>query len=109
MTELHEVTIQYINCPDPVESAARRQRVEESDERGDMVETTARIIANAQATRTAMLPHTTVIPSDSTIILGDPQITVPATHAKIRGRPPAKKKTISSYKEDSWSTPPPRR
>ncbi|XP_056843105.1 uncharacterized protein LOC130495678 [Raphanus sativus] len=75
MTELQEVTIQYINCPDPVESAARGQRVEESDERGDMEETTARIIANAQATRAAMLPHTTVIPSDSTIILGDSQIT----------------------------------
>ena len=70
MTELPEVTIQYINCPDPIESAARRQRVHQSDARGDMEEAAANIIAAATTARTAMLPPP-VHPSETTIILGD--------------------------------------
>ncbi|CAA7040440.1 unnamed protein product [Microthlaspi erraticum] len=47
MQELQEVTIRYINCPDPTESAARRQRVIASEEQGLMEETAANIIAAA--------------------------------------------------------------
>lgn len=49
MEELREVTYQYTNCPDPTECAARRQRVLDSESRGLMEETTARIIAAASA------------------------------------------------------------
>ncbi|KAG2294671.1 hypothetical protein Bca52824_041340 [Brassica carinata] len=49
MEELREVTYQYTNCPDPTESAARRQRVLDSESRGLMEETTARIIEAASA------------------------------------------------------------
>ncbi|KAG2286061.1 hypothetical protein Bca52824_045665 [Brassica carinata] len=47
MEELHEVTLQYLNCPDPKEAAARRQRVLISDAIGDMEEAASTIIAAA--------------------------------------------------------------
>lgn len=50
MEELREVTYQYTNCPDPAESAARRQRVLDSEARNLMEETAARIIAAATVT-----------------------------------------------------------
>lgn len=46
MNDLHDATLQYINCDDPVESAARRQRVLHGDALGEMEETAARIIAS---------------------------------------------------------------
>lgn len=54
MNELHEVTLQYINCDDPVESTARRQRVLHGDAQGDMEEAAARIIAAAATANTAL-------------------------------------------------------
>ncbi|KAJ4906752.1 Uncharacterized protein Rs2_10410 [Raphanus sativus] len=48
MEELQEVTRQYLNCPDPVEAAARKQRVLVSDANRLMEETTARLIATAR-------------------------------------------------------------
>lgn len=50
MEELREVTYQYTNCPDPAESAARRHRVLDSEARGLMEETAARMIAAATVT-----------------------------------------------------------
>ncbi|WZZ26393.1 hypothetical protein YC2023_009794 [Brassica napus] len=47
MEELREVTYQYTNCPDPVESAARRQQVLDGEVHGLMEETASRIIAAA--------------------------------------------------------------
>ncbi|KAJ4891657.1 Uncharacterized protein Rs2_31405 [Raphanus sativus] len=49
MEELQEVTRQYQNCADPVEAAARRQRVIRSDELGLMEATAASILASSQA------------------------------------------------------------
>lgn len=46
MEQLHEVTRQYLSCPDPVEAAARRQRVLYSDANGLMEETAASIMAS---------------------------------------------------------------
>ncbi|KAG5373630.1 hypothetical protein IGI04_043051 [Brassica rapa subsp. trilocularis] len=46
MEDLHHVTRQYLNCADPVEAAARKQRVMQSDANGDMEETAAAIIAS---------------------------------------------------------------
>ncbi|CAN6848658.1 unnamed protein product, partial [Brassica oleracea] len=48
MEDLHEVTIQYLSCDDPVEAAARRQRVLYTDANGLMEETAARILASTQ-------------------------------------------------------------
>lgn len=45
MEDLHHVTRQYLSCPDPVEAAARKQRVMLSDLNGDMERTAASIIA----------------------------------------------------------------
>ncbi|XP_018443346.1 uncharacterized protein LOC108815195 [Raphanus sativus] len=47
MEELHDVTRQYLSCPDPVEAAARRQRVQIGDAAGQMEETASAIIAAA--------------------------------------------------------------
>lgn len=91
LSDLQEVTIQYINCPDPIESAARRQRVLQSDARGDMEQTAANIISAATEARAAMLPPT-VIPSETTIILGDSHTSGPSVQTKRRGRPPTKKR-----------------
>ncbi|KAF3592714.1 hypothetical protein DY000_02020918 [Brassica cretica] len=91
MSDLQEVTIQYRNCPDPIESAARRQRVLQGDARGDMEEASANIITATTAARTAMLPPA-VHPSETPIILGTSQEAGPSTQAKRRGQPPLKKK-----------------
>lgn len=40
-----DVTIQFIKCDDPIESAARRQRIMQNEEQGLMVMTAANIIA----------------------------------------------------------------
>lgn len=57
MEELHEVTRQYLSCPDPIEAAARRQRVHFSDANGLMESTTASILASAATmTRTGYPP-----------------------------------------------------
>lgn len=47
MGELREVTVQYMACADPNESAARRARVMQSESRDMMAETAALIIASA--------------------------------------------------------------
>ncbi|KAF3499055.1 hypothetical protein F2Q69_00041229 [Brassica cretica] len=47
LSEIHEATMQYINCGDPTESAARRQRVLTSEARGDVENAAAGIIAAA--------------------------------------------------------------
>lgn len=44
MNELQDVTLRYVNCGDPTESAARQQRVYEGESRGLMAETAARLV-----------------------------------------------------------------
>ncbi|CAN6851121.1 unnamed protein product [Brassica oleracea] len=66
MEDLHHVTRQYLSCPDPVEAAARRQRVSFVDASGQMEETAASIIA-AETRRHALFsqsrgPHNTPPP-----------------------------------------------
>ena len=53
MEQLHEVTRQYLSCPDPIEAAARRQRVLHGDAHGQMEETAAAVIA-AELKRAAL-------------------------------------------------------
>ena len=52
MEELQEVTRQYLSCPDPVEAAARRQRVLYGDANGMMEETVERLLASGQGVPT---------------------------------------------------------
>ena len=47
MEDLREVTFQYTNVTDPIEAAAKLQRVIRSEEEGLMEETASRIIAAA--------------------------------------------------------------
>jgi len=47
MSELQEVTVQYITCADPTESAARKQRVLQGEARNLMANTTNLIIQAA--------------------------------------------------------------
>ena len=55
MEDLQEVTRQYLSCADPIEAAARRQRVMYGDANGLMEETTARIILAASNQRGAIM------------------------------------------------------
>lgn len=56
MEDLHWTTLQYINCADPIESAARRQRVLAGDAQGDTEEAADRILAsNLEASRMGQL------------------------------------------------------
>lgn len=89
MNELHEVTLQYINCDDPVESAARRQRVLHGDAQGDMEEAAARIIAAAATANTALQPLQTAPPVDDIIrVGGEGQRSITTT--RKRGQPSKK-------------------
>ncbi|KAJ4885678.1 Uncharacterized protein Rs2_35771 [Raphanus sativus] len=49
MEELHEVTRQYLRCPDHVEAVARRQRVHFNDANGLMEATAASILVSQLA------------------------------------------------------------
>ncbi|KAJ4884961.1 Uncharacterized protein Rs2_35054 [Raphanus sativus] len=53
MKELQEVTRQYLSCPDPVEAAARRQRVIAGDANGQMEEAALAIIKAAENNQAA--------------------------------------------------------
>ena len=57
MEDLQQVTRQYLSCPDPVEAAARRQRVLQGDASGEMEETAAAIIA-AETRRQSLISQT---------------------------------------------------
>lgn len=47
MIELQEVTLQYVNVPDPVESVARRQMVLEGETQDLMAKTAASLLVHA--------------------------------------------------------------
>ena len=72
MDDLQEVTRQYVNCPDPIESAARRQRVLHGDAHGQMEETVDRILTAAVARYQAMFP--TPPPQERAIDISTPQL-----------------------------------
>ena len=107
--ELREVTLQYVHCVDPIESAARRRRVIQ-DEADLMTNTAASIVAAATASLTQQaitlrdVPDTILLPnseepqpilgplgSSSGLAVGSK--TSSTTGAKRRGRPPGAKKT----------------
>ncbi|CAN6819525.1 unnamed protein product, partial [Brassica oleracea var. botrytis] len=89
MEELREVTLQYISCPDPVESAARKQRVLLSELDGTVDETATRIIQ--ASTSAAMIQQERLL--EPTVQLSPPRETetalsgTTANPARKRGRP----------------------
>ncbi|KAF2611947.1 hypothetical protein F2Q70_00013574 [Brassica cretica] len=89
MEEIREVTLQYISCPDPVESAARKQRVLLSELDGTVDETATRIIQ--ASTSAAMIQQERLL--EPTVQLSPPRETetalsgTTANPARKRGRP----------------------
>ena len=70
LEEVQEATNRYVNCEDPVESAARRQRVLQSEARGEVQEVVAGIVAAALAQQAP--PHQP--PEGETRILSNPPL-----------------------------------
>lgn len=115
MEELREVTFQYTNCPDPTESAARRQRVLDSESRGLMEETAARIVDNAKATAMIPSPAQQLIsfqPEDGYAQTAGREITfgqtgdvgpslpiIPVEGSTRPGRPPKNKKNMKAQRK----------
>lgn len=114
LEELREVTLQYIHCPDPVESAARRRRVIQGEEKNLMANTASNIIAaatasavhNANAVQTGsqiiLLPDSEIVHADTGAVPPGRKMptgakTTATTGTKRRGRPPGptKKQTTS--------------
>lgn len=97
MTDLHEVTRQYVNVADPVEREARRQRVLEGESNNMMAERVAAMLAQAlkdkgqeqearqEAATNQALPEADSHLEQNELLLG-PQ-------PKKRGRPPGKANT----------------
>lgn len=95
MGELREVTVQYINCADPTESATRRRRVIQSEVNGLMAETAANIISAAAQTvqESVFIQNPQQQPSQQTQveltpIQNGPKAQTAAPEKKKRGRPP---------------------
>ncbi|KAG5397909.1 hypothetical protein IGI04_019723 [Brassica rapa subsp. trilocularis] len=97
MTDLHEVTRQYVNVADPVEREARRQRVLEGESNNMMAERAAAMLAQAlkdkgqeQEARQGAATNQALPEADSHLeqneLLLGPQ-------PKKRGRPPGKANT----------------
>ncbi|KAF2617422.1 hypothetical protein F2Q68_00039054 [Brassica cretica] len=89
LEELRETSLQYISCPDPMESAARKQRVLQSEMNGDVEEAATRILqASAALARTETLQVSELqIHSNQENL----QAETPTVPTRKRGRPPTSK------------------
>lgn len=88
MEDLHETTRQYLSVSDPVEAAARRQRVLLSDARGEMEQTALAIIDSERSkygttnrdlssnSNPATPPPPDLVPSLQRILFHDPSISL---------------------------------
>lgn len=94
MDELIEVTYQYNNVADPVESAARKQRVLNGEAHGLMETTAAAILETELLAQLAYLAaRAAEAPTEEMMIPQDTSnfpltTTQPAQQSKRRGRPP---------------------
>ncbi|WZZ77966.1 hypothetical protein YC2023_098538 [Brassica napus] len=87
LEELRETTLQYICCPDPMESAARKQRVLQSEMNRGVEEAATRILqASAALARTETLQVSELLVSYKLQLLWRE-----LRHYKKRGRPPTSK------------------
>lgn len=96
MEELHEVTRQYLNCPDPVEAAARRQRVLRTDAEG-LMESTAASILTAGLARQSRL---TLMDEDSSNPATPPPLQDPLLQASIVPAPLVLQNTTNNKEDD---------
>ncbi|KAJ4917862.1 Uncharacterized protein Rs2_03412 [Raphanus sativus] len=108
--ELRDVTLQYIHCADPTESAARRLRVIQSETQNLMANTATGIIAAATlassqaATKTQAPPSVIILPQPTFSEQGPGPSTSSSglppkqTATKRRGRPPGPKKVTANAK-----------
>lgn len=98
MEELREVTYQYTNVADPIESAARRQRVLNGELHGLMVITAASIMESEQINQQVQLAqqaylamHEAEAPAED-LEMEQPNVNtteiMPPQQSKKRGRPP---------------------
>ncbi|KAJ4885660.1 Uncharacterized protein Rs2_35753 [Raphanus sativus] len=110
LEDLREVTLQYVNCVDPNESAARRRRVIQGETNNLMAETASKIVAAATASASQF---TSNLPGPPQVILlpnaESPKTKLasnasnglprgPAAGSKRRGRPPGTKKASATTK-----------
>ncbi|CAN7024434.1 unnamed protein product, partial [Brassica rapa subsp. trilocularis] len=121
MEELREVSYQYANCPDPTESAARKQRILDGEVHGLMEKTAVGIIAAAEASANSAQQLQSFQPSSTAgPIYGHPAaveqtITLPTLPpaapqttsgaiSKRRGRPPKAKTATLAPKRTGPTT-----
>lgn len=90
MEELRAITLQYINCANPTESAARKLRVQQIDEQGLMEETSRSIIETAVQTQALAIQQIAEATSPTNVnqyALSPAQTTRTTIEARRRGRP----------------------
>ncbi|VVB16427.1 unnamed protein product [Arabis nemorensis] len=104
--ELRDVMIQYSNCPEPTESAARKERVRFAEDTGELNETAANMVRSDLARQSLVeeelepmsmpperIPATLRLGPADTESLERKTTTNKALIKKRLGRPPGKKKT----------------
>ena len=106
MGELRDVTLQYVSCADPSESAARKRRVIQGEERGLMAATTSLILEAAINSNNAFMasaegPNPSSIPAlsdsqDLPLHPADLPLILEGPVKKKRGRPPLNKSAFKN-------------
>lgn len=108
--EVREAMLQYTQCADPMESAARRERMRKAEEQGQMEESARRIVRNSFGTAPEVNQMEDLVPSaeriPATLRLGPPTQSPPAaappnTENPVKrkpGRPPGKRTVQQSPK-----------
>lgn len=115
MDELQDVTLRYINCGDPTESAARQQRVTEGESRGLMAETAARLARISTQSRVEFdqvncpgAISTSAPPAsenrESSQIVGNSPAAGSTPNKRKRGRPPIRKSGATNQNPASAGT-----
>lgn len=103
MNDLRDVTIQYVSCPDPTESAARKIRVFQGETRNLMENTALGIISAASGSE--LLLNSTVSPvqdsQNNPRISQSEETAIPpnspgAPSKRGRGRPPLQKQNLKT-------------
>ncbi|WZZ36322.1 hypothetical protein YC2023_019723 [Brassica napus] len=98
MEELRVVTLQYMNCSDPVEREARKQRVLQSELNGVVEETATHILHASTSAAMARLASSPVPIVEEPIPEEGVSVQAPETQTRKRGRPPKPKDNRNSIR-----------